>query len=65
MDGIMDAAILVVYEGRMRPKDKYVESFVTYQREKYNVGWKSSRHHHPNIVMERCPIWRNCLGLYS
>ena len=32
MDGIMDAAILVVYEGRMRPEDKYVESFVTYQR---------------------------------
>jgi len=38
MDGIMDAAILVVYEGRMRPDDKYVESFVTYQREKIQRG---------------------------
>ena len=38
IDGIMDAAILVVYEGRMRPEDKYVESFVTYQREKIQRG---------------------------
>ncbi len=38
MDGILDAAILVVYEGRMRPADKYVESFVTYQREKIRRG---------------------------
>ena len=38
MDGIMDAAILVVYESRMRPKGKYVESFVTYQREKIQRG---------------------------
>jgi len=38
MDGIMDAAILVVYEGRMRPADKYVESFVTFQREKIQRG---------------------------
>ncbi len=34
MDGILDAAILVVYEARMRPEDKYVESFVAYQRNK-------------------------------
>ena len=40
MDGIMDAAILVVYEGRMRPENKYVESFVTYQREKIERGLK-------------------------
>ena len=38
MDGILDAAILVVYEGRMRPEGKYVESFVTYQREKIQRG---------------------------
>ncbi len=38
MDGIMDAAILIVYEGRMRPEEKYVESFVTYQREKIQRG---------------------------
>lgn len=38
MDGIMDAAVLVVYEGRMRPADKYVEGFVNYQREKIRRG---------------------------
>ncbi len=34
MDGIMDAAILVVYEGRMRPEGMQVQSFVDYQRGK-------------------------------
>ncbi len=38
MDGIMDAAILIVYEGRMRPIDKYVDSFVFYQSEKIKRG---------------------------
>lgn len=38
IDGIMDAAILIVYEDRMRPEDKYVENFVTYQREKIQRG---------------------------
>ncbi len=37
-DGIMDAAILVVYESRMRPAEMRVESFVTYQREKIIRG---------------------------
>lgn len=37
-DGMMDAAILVVYETRMRPEDKYVESFVDYQRQKIIRG---------------------------
>lgn len=32
--GLLDAAILVVYEGRFRPADKHVESFVAYQRDK-------------------------------
>ena len=32
--GILDAAILVVYETRFRPEDKYVEDFVEYQRGK-------------------------------
>ena len=32
--GILDAAILIVYETRMRPEDKYVEDFVEYQRGK-------------------------------
>ena len=32
--GILDAAILVVYEGRFRPEGMRVESFVEYQRDK-------------------------------
>ena len=38
MDGILDAAILVVYESRMRPDDKYVESVVARQRGKIIRG---------------------------
>lgn len=34
INGILDAAILVVYEGRFRPDEKRVESFVEYQRDK-------------------------------
>ena len=37
-DGIMDAAILVVFESRMRPAEMRVESFVTYQRDKIIRG---------------------------
>ena len=33
-DGAMDAAILIVYEGRFRTKQQRVESFVDYQRGK-------------------------------
>ena len=33
-NGILDAAILIVYEGRLRPEDKYVETFVEHQRDK-------------------------------
>ena len=51
MDGIMDAAILVVYEGRMRPDDKYVESFVTYQREKIQRGLE--------VIAASMPHYRN------
>ena len=51
MDGIMDAAILVVYEGRMRPNDKYVESFVTYQREKIQLGLE--------VIAASTPHYRN------
>ena len=51
MDGIMDAAILVVYEGRMRPDDKYVESFVTYQREKIQRGLE--------VIAASSPQYRN------
>ena len=32
--GIMDAALLVIYEGRFRPEGMQVESFVEYQRDK-------------------------------
>ena len=38
MDGILDAAILVIYERRMRPEDKYVESVVERQRDKITRG---------------------------
>ena len=38
INGMMDAAVLIVYEGRMRPKHKYVESFVHYQLEKIQRG---------------------------
>jgi len=34
MIGMLDAALLVVYEGRFRPADMRVESFVDYQRDK-------------------------------
>ena len=34
MVGMLDAAILVVYESRFRPADMRVESFVDYQRDK-------------------------------
>ena len=39
-DGILDAAILVIYERRMRPEDKYVESVVERQRGKIIRGLK-------------------------
>jgi glutathione S-transferase len=38
MDGILDAAILVIYERRMRPENKYVESVVERQRGKIIRG---------------------------
>ena len=37
-DGILDAAVLIVYESRMRPDDKYVESVVERQRGKISRG---------------------------
>ena len=33
-DGMMDAAILIVYESRFRPETHFVERFVEYQRDK-------------------------------
>ena len=51
MDGILDAAILVVYEGRMRPEEKYVESFVTYQCEKIRRGLE--------VIAASSPQYRN------
>ena len=38
MDGILDAAVLVIYERRMRPEEKYVESVVERQRGKIIRG---------------------------
>ena len=38
MEGILDAAVLIVYESRMRPDDKYVRSVVERQRGKISRG---------------------------
>ena len=40
-DGIIDAAILIVYEARLRPAGMQVESFIEYQREKIIRGLES------------------------
>ena len=34
MDGIIDAALLMVYEGRFRPAEMRVDRFVDWQRDK-------------------------------
>ena len=41
-DGILDAAVLVVYEKRMRPEEKYVDTYVARQREKIIRGLKGA-----------------------
>ncbi len=64
VDGIMDAAILVIYEGRFRPEEKYVESFVTYQREKIQRGLKaiaaSSTQYHNGVMPDAGEIALAC-----
>ena len=40
-DGILAAAVLVVYETRMRPENKYVDTFVERQRDKIIRGLKA------------------------
>jgi glutathione S-transferase len=47
-DGILDAAVLVVYETRMRPQDKYVDTFVARQRDKIICGLKAVAATAPN-----------------
>ena len=37
--GMLDAGILIVYEGRFRPENMRVESFVEYQRDKVHRGF--------------------------
>ena len=48
MDGILDAAILVIYERRMRPDDKYVESVVERQRGKIIRGLEAIAAENPS-----------------
>ena len=48
MDGILDAAILVIYERRMRPEDKYVESVVERQRGKITRGLEAIAAENPS-----------------
>ena len=51
MDGILDAAVLVIYERRMRPEDKYVESVVERQRGKIIRGLE--------VIAEKNPSYNN------
>ena len=48
MDGILDAAVLVIYERRMRPEDKYVESVVERQRGKIIRGLEAIASKNPS-----------------
>ena len=48
MDGILDAAILVIYERRMRPEDKYVGSVVERQRGKIIRGLEAIAAENPS-----------------
>jgi glutathione S-transferase len=48
MDGILEAAILVIYERRMRPEDKYVESVVERQRGKIIRGLEAIAAENPS-----------------
>ncbi|MCE2517453.1 MAG: glutathione S-transferase N-terminal domain-containing protein [Alphaproteobacteria bacterium] len=50
-NGILDAALLVIYEARFRPEDKHVESFVDYQRDKIRRAL--------NSIAEAAPVYRN------
>ena len=56
MDGILDAAVLVIYERRMRPEDKYVESVVERQRGKIIRGLEVIAAKNPAIAMVQCLI---------
>src|ERR1017187_8241107 len=40
-DGILDASLLLVYEGRYRPADKHVQSWIDRQADKVARGLKS------------------------
>ena len=55
MDGILDAAILVIYERRMRPEDKYVESVVERQRGKIIRGLEAIAARNPSYSSGAMP----------
>jgi glutathione S-transferase len=50
-NGLLDAAILVVYESRFRPEDKRVESFVDYQIDKIKRSLDS--------IAKTAPVYSN------
>jgi glutathione S-transferase len=54
-DGILDAAVLVVYETRMRPEDKYVDTFVARQRDKIICGLKAVAANVPSYQSDEMP----------
>ena len=49
-DGIADAAVLIVYEKRFRPEDKYVAGWVGRQQKKIDAAL--------DVLEERPPVWR-------
>ena len=55
MDGILDAAILIVYERRMRPEKKYVESVVERQRIKIIRGLEITAFSKPSYINRLTP----------
>ncbi len=58
-DGMMDAAILTVYEGRYRPTELRHEPWVDYQKDKINRGLDILEADTPAVS----PIWIGQIGL--
>ncbi len=53
--GMMDAAVLIVYERRLRPEDKVVESIIEYQRDKIVRCLEQINNINARYEHEECP----------
>lgn len=53
--GMLDAGILIVYEGRFRPENMRVESFVDYQREKITRSFAQIKAENPTYTNGATP----------